>query len=82
MFTQLKQEMWDAYQRLQTICTYLRSFVQKREEMDTEKLEHEDELDEPQSPTAPANLASTIDDLSSLVKEAVKTKVRCCKSVR
>ncbi|XP_076806565.1 BICD family-like cargo adapter 1 isoform X4 [Clavelina lepadiformis] len=71
---ELKQEMWEVYQRIQSTCTVLRAFS-KKQETATRAEDNTTEEDEivPHSPSA-INLSSALEDLSSLVHDVLKSK--------
>ncbi|XP_076806563.1 BICD family-like cargo adapter 1 isoform X2 [Clavelina lepadiformis] len=73
---ELKQEMWEVYQRIQSTCTVLRAFS-KKQETATRAEDNTTEEDEivPHSPSA-INLSSALEDLSSLVHDVLKSKER------
>nr|CAB3225453.1 bicaudal D-related protein 1 [Phallusia mammillata] len=82
---ELKQDMWEAYQRVETVCTCLRSFVHKQNvDMTVENGDQSTNSptprdDRPMSPTSGGsmNLAKALDELSGLAQEAVRLKVLC-----
>ena len=69
-FFQLKQEMWETYQRLQSIGTVLRTYVNNSSEV-----ENQITKEEPPPSIQMINISGALTDLSNLIHEALHAKV-------
>ena len=70
---QLKQEMWETYQRVQSLCTMLRTYINKANPTDPHATGITQE--DPPHSSHSINLSSALIILSDLVQEAFQAQV-------